>query len=77
MEEFNRMALRQSKPKNQEAAVLEDLLTIKDVSKILQISTVRIYHYMRCEGLPSVKFCGSRRIKPSDLQKWLDQQNAS
>ncbi|HET8847089.1 MAG TPA: helix-turn-helix domain-containing protein [Ktedonobacteraceae bacterium] len=71
------MAIRQQKTKSQEPIVLEDLLTVKDVAKMLQISPVRIYYYMRCEGLPSVKFCGARRIRPSELQQWLNLQNAS
>ena len=71
------MATRRSQSNAQESVVLEKLLTIKDVAGLLQLSTVRIYHYMRFEGLPSIKVCGSRRIKPSELQAWIDQQNAS
>lgn len=71
------MAKRLNTQNSQEPIVLEDLLTIKDVAKMLQLSPVRIYHFMRYDGLPSIKVSRSRRIKPSELKAWIDQQNAS
>lgn len=52
---------------------LEKLLTTQDIADMLQLSVVKVYRLISLSGLPSIKIDGSRRFRPSEVQKWLEQ----
>ncbi|HEU5376426.1 MAG TPA: helix-turn-helix domain-containing protein [Ktedonobacteraceae bacterium] len=56
-----------------EPALLEKLLTTQDIADMLQLSVVKVYRLINLSGLPSIKIDGSRRFRPSEVQKWLEQ----
>ncbi len=52
-----------------------ELLTVKEVAKLLQVSRPSIYNLMKNYGLPAGYMLGrSRRWKYSDIQEWLNSR---
>jgi excisionase family DNA binding protein len=53
------------------------LLSVKEVSEILQVSAQTIYEWrIKGEGPKGVKVGGCLRFHPSDVVEWLQQQRA-
>ena len=48
----------------------EKLLKVTEVSEILRVSQVQVYRLL-ARSLPAVRFEGSVRIRPADLQKYI------
>lgn len=53
---------------------LERMLGIKDVAKILGLGDTWVHRAARKGNLPAVKIAGKYRFKPSELQRWIDDQ---
>ena len=49
-----------------------ELLTVKEVSKILKINVHRVYDLVRAGMLPALKL-GSLKIRKSSLEKFLEE----
>ena len=49
-----------------------ELLTVKEVSKILKINVHRVYDLVRTGMLPALKL-GSLKIRKSSLEKFLEE----
>ena len=48
------------------------LLNSSQVARRLSLSRSKVYQLLNA-GLPSVKIDGCRRVRTSDLQRWLDE----
>lgn len=59
-----RQAKREPRP-------LEELMTVKEVCAVLKISRTKFY---RLKELPRFRVGGSWRVRPSDLQRYLSEQ---
>ena len=64
----------QPTPRPAQSVVVEQLLTIVDVVRLLQLSKPKVYELMNTRGLPSLKIDGARRFEPTKLQAWIEQQ---
>jgi predicted DNA-binding transcriptional regulator AlpA len=63
--------------KNYQSLDLETLLDVREVMARLKIrSRESLYRLMR-EGLPALKLRGRLRFIPSEVQKWLLEQQES
>lgn len=49
-----------------------ELLTVKEVSKILKVNVHKVYDLIRAGMLPALKL-GSLKIRKSSLEKFLDE----
>lgn len=49
-----------------------ELLTVKEVSKILKVNVHRVYDLVRTGMLPALKL-GSLKIRKSSLEKFLEE----
>ncbi len=54
---------------------VKKLLKVAEVADVLGVSKVKVYDLLK-SGLPSVKFDGARRIRPDQLQDWIEQHSA-
>ena len=61
-------------PKPVDPIVVEQLLTVVDVERLLQLSKAKVYELMSTRDLPSLKIGGARRFEPAKLQAWIEQQ---
>lgn len=50
----------------------DPLLTVNDVAAYLKVHRARVYAIMRDEALPYVLVGTRRRVRMSDLQRYLD-----
>ena len=48
------------------------LLTAREISQILHLSHSTVYQLLQRGDLPSVRFGRSVRVRPEDLEKFLD-----
>jgi excisionase family DNA binding protein len=53
---------------------MEEILTIPQVAKYLQISPAKIYYMVKRKQIPHIKIGRNVRIKESELQRWLEKQ---
>lgn len=60
--------------KNRRSEVPVSLMTISEVSEILNVSKAHVYNLIAKRALPSVKIGFSKRIRPQDLN-WFIQEN--
>jgi excisionase family DNA binding protein len=51
---------------------METLLTAKDVAKILCVSKAKIYYLISRKQIPHIRLQRNVRIRPSDLEKWIE-----
>jgi PTS system nitrogen regulatory IIA component len=49
-----------------------NVLTIKDVAKVLQLSTSTVYKYAEKGKIPSIKIGTARRFTESDIEKYVN-----
>ena len=54
---------------------MDEILTIPQVAKYLQISKAKIYYLVQRKQIPHIKIGRNVRIKVIDLNKWLDKQD--
>jgi excisionase family DNA binding protein len=50
------------------------LLTARDISRVLQISISFAYHLMRTGQIPTVRLGRAVRVRPQDLDKYLNSR---
>ena len=50
------------------------LLSMADVATRLGVCRQTVYTYVYCEGLPSIKVRGIRRVHPDSLESWLKER---
>ena len=53
---------------------MDEILTIPQVAKYLQISKAKIYYLVQRKQIPHIKIGRNVRITESDLIKWLEKQ---
>ena len=51
-----------------------ELLSVKDLRKVLGISRNKAYELLNDPDFPSFKLHGQWRVKPDHLSEWLDKQ---
>lgn len=54
--------------------VQASLLSVQDVAVVLGVCRQTVYCYMYREGLPSISVRGIRRIRPTSLDRWLEER---
>lgn len=60
---------------NQRKEEIEDLLTVMQVKKILNISSQLVYKLIAQKKLDAVEFEGSKRIKKVDVIDYIEKHN--
>jgi excisionase family DNA binding protein len=53
---------------------MDEILTIPQVAKYLQISKAKIYYLVQRKQIPHIKIGRNVRIKASDLETWITNQ---
>ena len=53
---------------------MEQLLTPKQLSGILQVSPSTVYQWTHTGFIPHIKLGGNVRFRPSDVEKWLNKR---
>jgi excisionase family DNA binding protein len=48
------------------------LLKVSDVARMTQVSLSQVYTMIREGALPAVRFCTMLRVRPEDLQKFIE-----
>jgi excisionase family DNA binding protein len=48
------------------------LLKVSDVARMTQVSPSQVYTMIREGSLPAVHFCTALRVRPEDLQKFIE-----
>ena len=56
-----------------EAIKMEILLKQSDIARLLNISRSFAYHLMQTGAIPTVRMGKSYRVRPRDLQAYIDQ----
>jgi excisionase family DNA binding protein len=50
------------------------LITVEEAAQMLHMGRTKLYDLIRYEGFPVVRFGKMVRIRPSDLQEWLEKR---
>lgn len=53
------------------APAAEELLTIPEVGEVLKVAKGTVYRYITHQSLPTVRIGSSRRVRRSDLDRWI------
>jgi len=53
---------------------MEELLTLKELSKYLKISKPTIYKMVEQGKIPALKIANQWRFKKGDIDSWLEKQ---
>ena len=56
-----------------ENQLLEPLLKAEEVAQILNVSRAFVYHLMKQGKLRAVAIGGARRVRPSDLKMYIEE----
>ncbi len=48
------------------------LLTVKDLSNILNVKEKTLYQWAKLEQIPYIKLNGSLRFDPTDIKDWVE-----
>lgn len=48
------------------------LLTIKDMTEMLNVERTTIYRWIKNKGLPAIKIDGALRFKENEVKEWVD-----
>lgn len=57
----------------EELPVTLQLLTVKQVAKLLQMSRTSLNRMIKRNEIPSLKIRGGRRFHPDKISRWLDR----
>lgn len=52
---------------------LQRLLKVQEVANVLGLSVSGVYNLIQRGGLPTVHFGKSYRVKPSELERWINE----
>jgi prophage regulatory protein len=50
------------------------LITVEEAAQMLSIGRTKLYDLIRYEGFPVVRFGKMVRVRPSELQEWLESR---
>ncbi len=50
------------------------LITVDEAAQMLSIGRTKLYDLIRFEGFPVVRFGKAVRVRPSDIQEWLEKR---
>jgi excisionase family DNA binding protein len=53
-----------------------ELLTVQEVADVLRVSTMTVYRLLKSGALPALRVGKGYRIRPTDLQSYLDRSQA-
>jgi len=53
---------------------MEKLLTVKDVSELLQVSQALVYKWVHYDFVPYIKLGSLLRFKETRIEKWLEKR---
>ena len=56
----------------QQSAVTPMVLTVAQVAQELQLSRAKVYQLIHLEGLPTVQFGSTLRVRREALQRWIE-----
>lgn len=56
----------------QQSAVTPMVLTVAQVAQELQLSRAKVYQLIHLEGLPTVPFGSTLRVRREALQRWIE-----
>jgi len=51
-----------------------DLLKVRDVAKMYDVTTQAVYLWIKDRGLPTVRLGGEVRIRRAELNAWLERE---
>jgi len=51
-----------------------DLLKVRDVAKLYDVTTQAVYLWIKDRGLPTVRLGGEVRIRRVELNTWLERE---
>lgn len=52
----------------------DEILTLKEVAKLLKVAEKTVYTMVRNKELPAFKVRGQWRFRHQDIDRWIDQQ---
>ena len=52
----------------------DEILTLKEVAKLLKVAEKTVYTMAQKKELPAFKVRGQWRFRRSDIDEWIDQQ---
>lgn len=50
------------------------LITVEEAAQMLSIGRTKMYELINNEGFPVIRFGKAVRIRPSDMQEWLENR---
>lgn len=56
----------------QQSAVIPMVLTVAQVAQELQLSRAKVYQLIHLEGLPTVPFGSTLRVRREALHQWIE-----
>lgn len=59
---------------NETSASKDDLLTLREVSAILRVSTTSLYAWINDGRLPAIRIGREWRVQRANLDGWLDEK---
>jgi len=54
-----------------------DLLKVRDVAKLYDVTTQAVYLWIKERGLPTVRLGGEVRIRRAELDAWLERERVA
>jgi len=54
----------------------DEILTLKEVAKLLKVAEKTVYTMSQTRELPAFKVRGQWRFRREDIDRWIDQQQA-
>ena len=54
--------------------VMEQMLTVSDVARLLQVSEETVRRWLRDETIAAIQFGNEWRVEPKDLQAFIDSR---
>ena len=67
--------LRLNSPSFGSATMKDDILTIREVAKMLKLAEKTVYSLVADNDIPGFKVGGSWRFSRKELEKWVEAQN--
>ena len=54
-----------------------DLLKVRDVAQLYDVTTQAVYLWIKERGLPTVRLGGEVRIRRAELDAWLERERVA
>ena len=52
---------------------MDPFYTIEDIARLLKVSKMTVYRYIKADKIPAYKFGKELRIKPKDFEMFLNK----